>query len=155
RPGRPCTKGQYTNGQYRRRALYFDNAATRMSRRKRRKSELPGLAAPVKPAAPVPPGATAVARSRGAWVAGSLITLACLVAGYFAPNLFNGLATAARKAPTIVEGGGVNGPTGMMWVPGGEFLMGSDHKLAQPNERPTHRVKVGGFWMDRHHVTNA
>jgi formylglycine-generating enzyme required for sulfatase activity len=40
-------------------------------------------------------------------------------------------------------------------VPGGEFLMGSDHKLAQTNERPAHRVKVAGFWMDRHHVTNA
>ena len=43
----------------------------------------------------------------------------------------------------------------MVWVPGGEFLMGSDHKLAQPNERPTHRVKVGGFWMDQTHVTNS
>jgi len=40
-------------------------------------------------------------------------------------------------------------------VPAGEFLMGSDHKLSQPNERPAHRVKVAGFWMDRHHVTNA
>ena len=27
--------------------------------------------------------------------------------------------------------------------------------LAQANERPAHRVKVGGFWMDRHHVDNA
>ena len=43
----------------------------------------------------------------------------------------------------------------MMWVPGGQFLMGSDHKLAQDNERPAHRVKVDGFWMDRYHVTNA
>jgi len=43
----------------------------------------------------------------------------------------------------------------MVWVPGGEFLMGSDHELAQANERPAHRVKVAGFWMDRHHVDNA
>jgi formylglycine-generating enzyme required for sulfatase activity len=43
----------------------------------------------------------------------------------------------------------------MLWVPGGEFLMGSDHKLAQRNERPAHKVRVGGFWMDRTHVTNA
>ena len=35
------------------------------------------------------------------------------------------------------------------------FLMGSDHKLAQANEKPAHRVRVKGFWMDRHHVTNA
>ena len=43
----------------------------------------------------------------------------------------------------------------MVWVPGGEFLMGSNNKLAHTNERPVHRVKVAGFWMDRHHVTNA
>jgi sulfatase modifying factor 1 len=43
----------------------------------------------------------------------------------------------------------------MAWIPGGEFLMGSDHKLAQSNERPTHKVRVHGFWMDRTHVTNA
>src|SRR5262245_56575102 len=46
-------------------------------------------------------------------------------------------------------------PKGMVWVPGGEYLMGSDHRLAQVNERPAHRVKVKGFWMDAHHVTNA
>jgi len=55
----------------------------------------------------------------------------------------------------IVAGDGVSGPMGMMRVPGGPFLMGSDHKLAQPNERPAHAVKVSAFWMDRHHVTNA
>jgi len=43
----------------------------------------------------------------------------------------------------------------MAWVPGGEFLMGSDHKLAQKNERPAHKVRVAGFWMDRTHVTNT
>ncbi len=42
-----------------------------------------------------------------------------------------------------------------MWIPAGEFLMGSDHKLAQTNERPAHKVGVHGFWMDRTHVTNA
>ena len=53
------------------------------------------------------------------------------------------------KPPQIVE------RDGMMWVPSGKFLMGSDHKLAQDNERPAHRVRVDGFWMDRYHVTNA
>jgi formylglycine-generating enzyme required for sulfatase activity len=66
------------------------------------------------------------------------------------------LSTPSKPAPPrIVQGDGVKGPAGMMWVPAGEFLMGSDHKLAQANERPAHRVKVAGFWMDRHHVTNA
>jgi len=57
--------------------------------------------------------------------------------------------------PTILEGDGVRGPKGMVWVPRGEFLMGSDHKLAQRNERPAHKVRVRGFWMDQTHVTNA
>ena len=42
----------------------------------------------------------------------------------------------------------------MAWIPGGEFLMGSDHQKAQANEKPTHKVKVSGFWMDTTHVTN-
>ncbi|WP_292168059.1 formylglycine-generating enzyme family protein [Mesorhizobium sp.] len=40
----------------------------------------------------------------------------------------------------------------MLWIPGGTFLMGSDEHY--PEEAPAHRVKVGGFWMDRHTVTN-
>jgi formylglycine-generating enzyme required for sulfatase activity len=43
----------------------------------------------------------------------------------------------------------------MMWVPGGEFMMGSDSRLAKPNERPAHKVRMHGFWMDRTAVTNA
>ena len=31
----------------------------------------------------------------------------------------------------------------MVWVPGGGFLMGSDHHY--PEEAPAHRVSVGGF----------
>src|SRR5688572_14533335 len=40
----------------------------------------------------------------------------------------------------------------MVWVPGGTFQMGSDKHY--PEERPTHRVTVDGFWMDRYPVTN-
>jgi formylglycine-generating enzyme len=42
---------------------------------------------------------------------------------------------------------------GMAWIPGGEFLMGSDSHY--PEEAPAHRVRVEGFWMDRFQVTNA
>jgi len=41
----------------------------------------------------------------------------------------------------------------MRWIPGGVFLMGSDHHY--PEERPAHRVHVDGFWMDPHPITNA
>ena len=46
-------------------------------------------------------------------------------------------------------------PAGMAWIPGGEFVMGTDDVNSMPNERPAHRVKVDGFWMDVHDVTNA
>src|SRR5262245_13166588 len=41
----------------------------------------------------------------------------------------------------------------MVWVPGGEFSMGSADFY--PEERPVRRVAVDGFWMDEHAVTVA
>jgi sulfatase modifying factor 1 len=41
----------------------------------------------------------------------------------------------------------------MVWIPGGEFLMGSDDHY--PEEAHAHRVGVDGFWIDRYAVTNA
>lgn len=54
-------------------------------------------------------------------------------------------------------------PTGMVWIPGGEFSMGCPdprNDLCGGNEpmddaRPVHRVAVDAFWMDRTEVTNA
>lgn len=43
-------------------------------------------------------------------------------------------------------------PGDMVWIPGGEFLMGSD--CHYPEEAPAHRVRVDGFWIDRAPVTN-
>jgi formylglycine-generating enzyme len=40
----------------------------------------------------------------------------------------------------------------MNWIPGGVFRMGSDDHY--PEERPAHRVRVDGFWIDRTPVTN-
>ncbi|WP_368564690.1 formylglycine-generating enzyme family protein [Pseudoxanthomonas sp. UTMC 1351] len=42
---------------------------------------------------------------------------------------------------------------GMVWVPAGEYRMGSDHHY--PEEAPAHPVEVDGFWMDVAPVTNA
>lgn len=70
------------------------------------------------------------------------------------PPAASGSRLIETAAPTVIAGDGITGPKGMVWVSGGEFLMGSDHELAQANERPTHRVSVHGFWMDRTHVTN-
>jgi len=53
-------------------------------------------------------------------------------------------------------------PAGMVWIPGGEFAMGSDEagealcSIAgvTRDAQPVHRVFVDGFWMDRTEVTN-
>ena len=45
-------------------------------------------------------------------------------------------------------------PQGMVWIPGGEFTMGTDDPESYAIERPAHRVRVDGFWMDETEVTN-
>jgi formylglycine-generating enzyme required for sulfatase activity len=68
------------------------------------------------------------------------------------------LPTAENKTPPPGPA-----PKGMVWIPGGEFSMGSDaaddslcHRpgLSQ-DAQPIHRVYVDGFWMDQTEVTNA
>ena len=44
--------------------------------------------------------------------------------------------------------------TGMVWVPGGVFMMGGDNKQASIDEYPKHKVTVSGFWIDVAEVTN-
>jgi formylglycine-generating enzyme required for sulfatase activity len=53
-------------------------------------------------------------------------------------------------------------PEGMVWIPGGEFTMGSIDPVGMESggdksmvdARPLHRVDVGGFYMDASEVTN-
>jgi formylglycine-generating enzyme len=40
----------------------------------------------------------------------------------------------------------------MVFIDGGSFMMGSDKFY--PEEKPVHKVTVGGFWMDKYPVTN-
>jgi len=68
----------------------------------------------------------------------------------FTPTIAN---TAAAPGPA---------PAGMVWIPGGEFSMGStvesEALCALPgvtrDALPVHRVHVDGFWMDTTEVTN-
>jgi formylglycine-generating enzyme required for sulfatase activity len=60
----------------------------------------------------------------------------------------------ASSARRVLRSNGVDAPLGMALIPGGRFLMGSDRKLSQLNERPLHWVRVSAFWMDVTHVTN-
>jgi formylglycine-generating enzyme required for sulfatase activity len=42
-------------------------------------------------------------------------------------------------------------PEGMVWIPSGEFWMGSE---VFADTQPVHRVRLDGFWMDTTEVTN-
>jgi sulfatase modifying factor 1 len=46
-------------------------------------------------------------------------------------------------------------PPGMVWIAGGEFMMGTDAPSGWPDEKPAHRVRVDGFAIDATEVTNA
>ena len=43
----------------------------------------------------------------------------------------------------------------MIFIPSGEFIMGSEDAEAAPNERPLTPVTLSRFYMSRHLITNA
>ena len=49
---------------------------------------------------------------------------------------------------------GMSDHHGMVLIPGGEFIMGSERPEAFPNEKPPHHVRVAPFFLDAHPVTN-
>lgn len=69
--------------------------------------------------------------------------------------LFFVVAFAATFGTRLLLGSREIAPEGMVWIPAGEFVMGSGSESDPANERPAHRVKLDGFWMDEHEVTNA
>lgn len=86
------------------------------------------------------------------WITGAL--LGAMAMATATAVVWQSPSSTPPAKPVVVKGDGVTTPANMVWVPPGTFLMGSDSKLAQPNERPAHAVKVKGFWMDVAHVTN-
>ncbi len=49
-------------------------------------------------------------------------------------------------------------PEGMVWIPGGDFWMGTEEPWGVRNDLidtiPVHKVYVDGFWMDKTEITN-
>ena len=103
--------------------------------------------------------------ARTGWLA---LTLLLGLSGltYFAtPSSSTRAQTPAGFLPTIENRSPPPGPApeGMVWIPGGEFSMGSDVEgeslCCLPgvtrDAQPIHRVYVDGFWMDKNEVTNA
>jgi len=70
----------------------------------------------------------------------------------------NGITPTIPLSPEIspTPGPEKDGMT-LVFVPAGEFLMGSSasDKAASANERPQHAVYLDAFWIDRTEVTNA
>ena len=60
------------------------------------------------------------------------------------------------KQPGAAPGDEITGPDGlpMVWVPAGEFTMGSNDADADKSEQPPHRVRLSGFWIQKYEVTN-
>ena len=62
-------------------------------------------------------------------------------------------APVAFVADTIAP---ADGPPGMIWIPGGEYIMGTDtDPQHRSDESPAHTVRLDGFWIDITEVTNA
>src|SRR5205085_8367681 len=64
-------------------------------------------------------------------------------------------ASIAPSGPATKESSPGKAPPEMVWIPGGEFTMGTDETESYAPEKPAHRVRVDGFWMDETEVTNA
>jgi formylglycine-generating enzyme required for sulfatase activity len=90
----------------------------------------------------------------------SILRLTCLLA-----TTVGSVVSAADRAfePTkLNETESGPAPAGMVWIPGGEFSMGTDDPTNEvcggsetmADARPVHRVYVDGFWMDTTEVTN-
>ncbi|MFN8857118.1 MAG: formylglycine-generating enzyme family protein [Planctomycetaceae bacterium] len=92
-----------------------------------------------------PPSLTGIRK-----VLGSL--LRWLALGGLAFTLTYGLTRWSQSRPSPPPG---VPPTGMVWIPGGVFTMGSNAAEAWDDEKPAHPVEIDGFWLDEHEVTNA
>ncbi len=59
-----------------------------------------------------------------------------------------------QKVPARFASATTNVSSGMVWISSGEFTMGTDEEESYTVERPAHKVKVNGFWIDATEVTN-
>lgn len=83
-----------------------------------------------------------------------LIPSACMAAQVASrPSVAPDCCAGTRAA--AITGRAEAGPEGMVWIAGGEFVMGSTDPLARDDEAPPHRVRLDGFWIDATEVTNA
>ena len=65
--------------------------------------------------------------------------------------------TRDRVTPAEAPSGGPGAPGSMAWIPAGEYTVGAawDDPVAEPEEKPAHRVQLGGVYIDRLPITHA
>src|SRR6266540_2012338 len=89
---------------------------------------------------------------------GSGLTILASIAAVSVAVLLLGYVIGTSRPPrpsSAPPPAAVTNTAGMQWISAGEFTMGTDGSHGMANERPTHRVRVSGFWIDEHPVTNA
>jgi formylglycine-generating enzyme required for sulfatase activity/serine/threonine protein kinase len=94
----------------------------------------------------------------GIFVGAGIAMLALAGGGFFAWRASHATKPAASVAPPPPSSAPVakpECPTGMLFIPGGEFFMGSEEKDALPFEKPPHRVKLSPYCLDELEVTVA
>lgn len=87
-------------------------------------------------------------------VLGAAALVVCGLVALFIGMRLNLFPPITPVAWTVQLRGKDNAP--MVFVPAGEFTMGSDEKdpVASQDEKPLHTVYLDAFWIDQHEVTN-
>jgi formylglycine-generating enzyme required for sulfatase activity len=96
------------------------------------------------------------------WVIAAIIGVTVIAVSILGVPFVRGLIESGELFETTSLGIGstwvspVDGMV-MVYVPEGEFLMGSEDSdsMANDNEKPQHRVYLDAFWIDQTEVTNA
>jgi len=68
-------------------------------------------------------------------------------------NVPSRIPATIHDSTSVVEG--IVSHDGMVWIPGGQYMMGAADDEGRSDEYPQHKVKVDGFWMDATEVTNV
>ena len=71
------------------------------------------------------------------------------------PDRYGGMVASEKDGKTSNPKMAEDSLAGMVFIPGGTFLMGGDSIWGRRDEFPVHRVRVSDFYMDKHEVTNA
>lgn len=84
-----------------------------------------------------------------------LVVIGLFVRGTLDRNLASETSQPTQASQPASEAGKPTPPTGMVYVPGGDFMMGRDEKDGGDEyERPAHKVTVKPFFIDQYDVTN-